>query len=70
LKKKTFIAEKIKRCIKNELLKWISGFKSSPRKLFVVHGEEQAMFEFAKLVKEKCGWDVTYPGYKDKVTLN
>jgi len=55
---------------KNELLKWISGFKSSPRKLFVVHGEEQAMFEFAKLVKEKCGWDVTYPGYKDKVTLN
>ena len=55
---------------KNELLKWISGFKSFPRKLFVVHGEEQAMFEFAKLVKEKRGWDVICPEYKDKVSLS
>ena len=55
---------------KNELLKWISGFKSFPEKMFVVHGEEEAMFEFARLLKEKYRQDVVCPEYKDKFTLN
>jgi len=55
---------------KVELLRWLSGFKSSPRKLFVVHGEEEVPFKFARVVGEKYNWNVAVPQYKDKVILD
>jgi len=55
---------------KNELLRWLSGFKSAPKKLFVVHGEEDASLKFARTITAKHHWEVAVPRYKDKATLS
>ena len=54
----------------NELLRWLSAIENTPRKVFVVHGEEDSAHDFAEFIKEKQGWDVAIPGYRDEVTLD
>jgi metallo-beta-lactamase family protein len=44
---------------KDGLLEWLSGFKKMPRKVFLVHGEEEAKQAFAKTVKQALGYDCT-----------
>lgn len=44
---------------KNDLLKWLSGFKEKPKKIFLVHGEEEAKKTFANTVKRILGFDCT-----------
>ena len=44
---------------KNDLLKWLSGFKEKPKKIFLVHGEEEAKKSFAKTAKSILGFDCT-----------
>ncbi len=51
------------------LLEWLSDIRVSPRCVFVTHGEEKAANSFAKLLKEKTGWTVKVPQYKDTVKL-
>ena len=41
------------------LLHWISGFQTSPKQVFLVHGEEDGKLELAKKITEKLGFDVT-----------
>ena len=41
----------------NGLLAWISGFEKKPAQVFLVHGEEDAKIAFAKLIREKLGYD-------------
>jgi len=53
----------------NELLKWLSGFKSSLRHLFVVHGEQEVALKFARMVRINNGWNVSVPRYLEKVAL-
>jgi metallo-beta-lactamase family protein len=50
---------------KAELLKWVSGFTRPPKKIFVVHGEEQTAQAFAETLKEKFSTDILVPDYKD-----
>ncbi len=52
------------------LLQWLSGFKRAPKHLFVTHGEAASAENFATLVREKKGWTVTVPEYKDSVVLD
>jgi len=42
---------------KNYLLKWLSGFKEPPKKIFLVHGEEEAKKTFANTVKNILNYD-------------
>ncbi len=42
---------------KNYLLKWLSGFKEPPKKIFLVHGEEAAKKTFADTVEKILGYD-------------
>lgn len=51
------------------LLAWLSGIRVPPRCVFVTHGEERAATSFATLLKEKTGWTVKVPDYKDTVEL-
>lgn len=44
---------------KNDLLKWLSGFKESPKKIFLVHGEENSKQIFAQTVKNILGYNCT-----------
>ncbi len=52
-----------------ELLTWLKGLKSPPRKIFVVHGETESASNFGNYIREQTGWDVSVPAYKDKVVL-
>lgn len=53
-----------------ELLRWLSGFQSSPKQLFVVHGEPEVAALFAGIVRDKYGWSASVPEYLDNITLN
>lgn len=50
---------------RSELFRWLSALKSPPRKLFVVHGENDAAQEFGAYVKERKAWNVIVPQYQD-----
>ncbi len=54
---------------KEELLEWLSALKKQPKKLFVVHGEAKSAQQFADYIKEKTGWAVSVPAYKEEAIL-
>ncbi|MBN2302155.1 MAG: MBL fold metallo-hydrolase, partial [Lentisphaerae bacterium] len=54
---------------RNELLRWLSGLKNSPKRVFVTHGEPDAANAFAAFVKERKGWSSHVPTYGDEVVL-
>lgn len=51
------------------LLRWLAGFQSPPRQLFVTHGEEQASLSLAEQVRDQMGWEVTVPSYCEAIEL-
>ncbi len=55
---------------RDELLHWLSAIKNQPRGVFVVHGEEEVSTGFADYLKDKLGWNVSVPQYKDEVILD
>jgi len=55
---------------RDELLKWLSGLKKPPRRVFVVHGEPESAQNFGDYLKEKTGWQVNVPAYQDEVVLD
>lgn len=38
------------------LLRWLKGFKNTPQKTFIVHGESHAAENFANVVKNELNW--------------
>ncbi|MFW6150048.1 MAG: MBL fold metallo-hydrolase RNA specificity domain-containing protein [Chloroflexota bacterium] len=54
---------------RDELLRWLSGLHSAPRRLFVVHTEPEAGSHFARLAGEKAGCEAHMPAYLDEVVL-
>jgi metallo-beta-lactamase family protein len=55
---------------KGELDRWLAGMKKPPKHVFVVHGEETSASHFANHLREKNGWQVSVPRYRDTVTLD
>ncbi|MCX6003527.1 MAG: MBL fold metallo-hydrolase [Chloroflexi bacterium] len=55
---------------KDQLLSWLSSLERPPRHVFVVHGEEKAANYLANTVKEKMGWEISVPYYRDEVVLD
>jgi metallo-beta-lactamase family protein len=55
---------------KDQLLKWVSSLKKPPRNIFVTHGESDVSLGFADLLREKTGWNVSVPEYRDEVILD
>jgi metallo-beta-lactamase family protein len=54
---------------RDELLTWLSGLKSAPRRVFVVHGEPEAVQRFGEFVRERTGWQVSVPEYGAEALL-
>ncbi len=54
----------------NELMQWLSAFRSPPRRLLATHGEAAAAEHFAGMVREQKGWQVDVPAYLDQITLD
>mgnify|MGYP003392464378 CR=1 FL=1 len=55
---------------RDELLHWLAAFKRPPQHLFVTHGEAVASESLAALVREKLGWTVSVPEYKETALLS
>jgi metallo-beta-lactamase family protein len=53
----------------DDLLKWLSGFKQPPRRLFIVHSEPDAAQQFAGAVTQKFGWQPVIPEYREEQIL-
>lgn len=52
------------------LLKWLRGFVSYPRGIFLVHGEEKAQNYLAGLISEEFQIPLEIPDWLDEYTLN
>jgi metallo-beta-lactamase family protein len=55
---------------RDELLKWLSGLKSPPRRVFVVHGEPDSAGELSSVIKEKMRWNVSVPVFLEEAVLD
>ena len=54
---------------KNGLIDWLAHFKTKPRKVFIVHGEEKISIEFSKAVHERFLIDAYVPRPLEEVSL-
>lgn len=54
---------------KSELLRWLSGLQTAPRKTWLTHGEPAAAQSLQVAIKEKFQWDVGVARYLDTVEL-
>jgi len=53
-----------------EILAWLSSFKQAPKKVFLTHGELHAAQALQQKIKERFGWTVVIPDYKDHFELS
>ncbi|MFN8188463.1 MAG: MBL fold metallo-hydrolase [Gaiellales bacterium] len=54
---------------RGDLLRWLSGFRKPPRRLWLNHGEPDAARALAAAVKERLGWDADVPEYGSEAEL-
>lgn len=52
-----------------EIIRWLEGMPSAPRKTFVTHGEPDAANAMAGHIKERFGWTVEVPQYGERFEL-
>lgn len=52
-----------------EILRWLSGFKRAPEKVFLVHGESKAMDALKDRITDRFGWPIETPDYMDKFEI-
>jgi metallo-beta-lactamase family protein len=54
---------------KSELLRWLGGLNSAPKKTWLTHGEPAAAQSLQAAIKEQFQWDVAVARYLDTVEL-
>lgn len=52
-----------------EMLTWLRGFKTPPKKTFIVHGEPGPQEVLAAKIREELGWDTVIPTHGQTVEL-
>ena len=45
----------------NELMRWLSGFRHRPSRVFIVHGELEAAEALRVRIDKDLGWNATVP---------
>jgi len=53
----------------DELMAWLGTMKSSPKKVFVVHGEADASDALRHRIEEELGWSACVPEYNEPYEL-
>lgn len=53
-----------------EVLHWLEGLPTAPRKTFLTHGEAGPAAAMAEHIRERFGWEVEVPQYGDKFELS
>lgn len=54
----------------NDILHWLGGFGPPPKKLFLVHGDKDALAAMKGRVEERLKWSVHVPRYREYVDLD
>lgn len=54
---------------RNEIMRWLRGFKKPPRNTYLVHGEPQASESLAQTLQSELGWTATVPRPGQRVRL-
>ena len=52
------------------LMRWLGGFRSPPKKLFLTHGDEDVSESLAARVAQQLGWKVRVPEYEEAADLS
>ncbi len=52
-----------------ELLRWMGGFTSAPRQIFIVHGEPAASRRLQDVIWSELGWKAAIAGQGEKVEI-
>jgi metallo-beta-lactamase family protein len=55
---------------RNELMRWLDSVKTTPRKVFVTHGESDAADALCQRIITEKGWDAIVPEYQQSVELD
>lgn len=55
---------------RDELWMWLSALKCTPRGVFVTHGEPESALSFGEFLRDKCGWKVSVPIYRQQFILD
>jgi metallo-beta-lactamase family protein len=53
----------------SDLRRWLDGFASPPRRVFLIHGEEEGIFGLADYLRSKGGWEVSAPHYMEEYEI-
>jgi metallo-beta-lactamase family protein len=53
-----------------EILDWLRGFESAPKKTFIVHGEPVAADAMRRHIEEQLHWHTEVPDYLETVNLD
>lgn len=52
-----------------DILRFMKGFTNKPKKVFLVHGEEESLEALKQRIEERLHWDVEVPKHRDHVDL-
>jgi len=55
---------------RDELVRWLSGLRKPPRRVFITHGELNASQHLASFIRNSRGWETIVPSYQDQVLLD
>ena len=55
---------------REEMLRWLSGFKDNPKNLFLTHGEPAVISKLQQYLYEREFDKITVPAYRDTVNLS
>lgn len=51
------------------VLQWLEGLKTTPKMVFTTHGEPEAAAAMAEHIRDRFGWDVLVPKYRQTTEL-
>ncbi len=54
---------------RDDLLRWLGGFRSPPGRIFINHGEDAASDALRLTIKDKLGWEAETPDHLERFTL-
>jgi metallo-beta-lactamase family protein len=53
----------------SDLHRWLSSFKSPPKRVFLTHGEEASISSVLNYLDSKGGWSVNAPVYLEEYEI-
>jgi len=52
-----------------EVVRWLEGMPSAPKRVFVIHGEPDAAQAMAGHIRDRFGWQIEVPQYGETIRL-